>query len=166
MQKLDSEKQSDFSTTNSCCKCRDGDEVSGPPGHTLLPKLVPLHTPSCPRLTGKVWEAEGQPRVKLRAHFSLSWPLLVTGPHAAAPCTAQAGSSHRLVSTGSRSAGLCLAPRPDRPPPMPPMGDTASPGPSHHAADLHPCTLLFLHLRTPNGATSVPLPHRDQTSSP
>lgn len=53
----------------------------GPPGHTFLPKLVPLPTPSCPRGTGKGWEAEGQPRVKFRAHFSL-----LASPCDRAPC--------------------------------------------------------------------------------
>lgn len=86
-------------------------------------------------------------------------------PHAAAPCTALADSSLRVLSAGSRSTSLCLAPHPDHPPPMPPMGDTAPPGPSQ-PADLCPCTLLFFHLLTPNGAASVPLPHRDRTSSP
>lgn len=63
----------------------------------------------------------------------------MTGPPAAAPCAAHAGSSRGVLSSRSRSAGLCLVPCPGHPPATPPMGPPSSREPTH-PTDLHPGT--------------------------
>lgn len=112
--------------------------LSGPQCMHFSLAWSPAH-PELPKSRREGWDAAGQPRVPLRTHCSPTSP--VTGPTAAAPCTAQAGSSCRALPTGSRSAGLCLVSCPDHPPPTLPMGDTASPRPCH-PADLRPCPRL------------------------
>ncbi|XP_043296983.1 intestine-specific homeobox isoform X2 [Cervus canadensis] len=48
--KLDSEKQSDFSETNGCCKCWNEDQVSWPPWASASPQGPTLPPPAQPRL--------------------------------------------------------------------------------------------------------------------
>jgi hypothetical protein len=91
----------------------------------------------------------------------------MTGPRADTHCSAQAGSSHCMLPTGSESDNLCLVPCPDHPHPPAPMGAAAPPRPSC-PADLHPCPLcpatstpqVGQHLCHFNIGTGHPLPKR------
>lgn len=107
----------------------------------ISPQDGPLPALRAPSPGGKVGKWRVKPWVKLRTHLSLLTFPFPTGPRAVALCSAQAGSSCERLSTSSRSAGLCVAPWTGRPPPVPPVGDTASPGPCH-PAHLPPCTVL------------------------
>lgn len=67
----------------------------GPLGQALLPQVgLPIH-PELPESHREMLGSEGQCGVKLKA--DLSWPFLLTGPHAASPCTAQAALSPGAV---------------------------------------------------------------------
>lgn len=67
-------------------------------------------------------------------------PSLLTAPPATITSTAWVNPSHLLLPTTSRSTGLHLASCQGHPPPMPTLGDNASPGTSQ-PADLCPSTL-------------------------